>query len=312
MDYTDEGKRNQKLFAHIKLDTGFEKHVFDFVLKDDDGYKAAQYVRGLLNKTSNETLYIRALTIARRFEKNQSIWAEILYAVKSLVIKKKKVKWIFSFLNTLLNTPNFDLFNYDIKTFVYIILFYEDKPSTWYIGQIWDKPRFVWWRPYVEQAFLDNMHLIDEFSVLFSAATYFSNINYYNMLLDNIPNKSSYNDAWFYDIINRLTIYHKKIDGFYGFLTVLDLMKKYKNEFSNNEKGIDSLTDLITKENYINNDICDLYLEIITPWYHINTKIRLLDKLVDVANYEPINLELYSLTNDERYLPQTTKDIFIF
>ena len=309
MDYFEEGKKNQKDFSKFdaSVSHAFEKYVFDFVLKDKHENDAEKYVSGLLYKTKNESLYLRAVQIARRIKKNQVIWGRILYQFNILNKGNTKMKWGFSFVSTIINDITFKLNNYDIGKLVTMIYTYDGAYSGWWFTKIVEKDWFLEYNDYIKTSILK---FIDKFDRVawernISILDCFKDMYFYMELIEKTPSA-----RFFESIITSIYKYKRGIYGFLGGFTLDDLIIKYPHKFSESMTSMTFLTNLIREFHTPNTG--ELFVDLLTKTgFTEENNTMWLFKLSEI-NSNAINLKLYNLTGDEKYLPQSAKDVFLF
>ncbi len=309
MDYFEEGKKNQKDFSKFdaSVSHAFEKYVFDFVLKGKHENDVEKYVSGLLNKTKNESLYLRAIQIARRFEKNQIIWERIIYQFNILNKGNTKMKWGFSLVSTIINDNTFKLNNYAISHLVTMIYTYDGEYSGWWFTKIVEKNWFLEYKDYIKMSILKYIDKFDRVAwerniVILDC---FKDMYFYMELIEKTPSA-----RFFESIIICIYKYKRGIYGFSGGLSLDDLIIKYPHKFSESLDSMNFLSNLI-KDFYTPNT-GELFVDLLTKTGFTKESNTLwLFKLSEI-NSNAINLKLYNLTGDVKYLPQSAKDVFLF
>ena len=128
---------------------------------------------------------------------------------------------------------------------------------------------------------------------------------FYMELIEKTPSA-----RFFESIITSIYKYKRGIYGFLGGFTLDDLIIKYPHKFSESMTSMTFLTNLIREFHTPNTG--ELFVDLLTKTgFTEENNTMWLFKLSEI-NSNAINLKLYNLTGDEKYLPQSAKDVFLF
>lgn len=307
MDYYREGEKCRKDFGSINKARDFEKYVFDFVFKNAHEFNKAEFVRGLLNKTKNETLYIYATNIANRTEKNESIWSEIIAAFANLVKGKNKPQWGFSKISNWINYAKFNTHNYDVKRVVYIFLNYDGEGSSWWIKQSEKTEWFKQNKDYIKAALIEQVDTINPNKAqdLFEI---FKDMYFYRRLVEGA--KGQGNIVLFEVMLQKLSQFKREVDGFVGGFEIDDIMKSYPEKFRASVNSMNYISTLIAQ--HYTPESGKLFVDLLnTTGFKEEPQTLWLMKIKDIKSGD-VYAKLYELTQDEEYLPQEAKDLFLF
>lgn len=301
-DFYKEGKIAQKKFKKIEIADGFDKYI-DSIFKDAYDYQIEDFIRGLLDKTKNHSLFIRAFIIATDYPK-ENIWARVIQNFNQLIKGKNKPNWSFEYISSLVRHPEFKISNYHAELLVFMFFRYDDGYSGWWFGEVSDKPWFNEIKANIRNAILNVSNQLNP-KTSKGLFDHFKSMYFYKQIIENDKD-----DKFFNIIISKLVQYSKLIEGFDSFEIDL-LMTNHKDKFVNNSEVMDSLSVLLEK--YQTNNTAELFLIIIEESnFNKDDMIRWLENVLYFHNSESIRSKLYELTQDEEYLPQTAKDVFLF
>ncbi len=311
MDYYAEGEKCRKIFGNINKISDFKEYVYNIVFANANEFNKAEFVRGLLDKTKNETLFIYANGIAVKTEKSEPIWGEIFSAFNNLIKGKNKPQWAFSFLSTSLQTNDLKLNNSDVSKVVYATIHYDDTGALWWLNNSRDKTWFKTHIDTIERYVLEyaTNYQADRMNNVFSL---FSNMEFYNNLIKKIGNANGHLRL-FNEMLLAIKIQPNGIKGFSGGDTIDTIMNSYTEKFRSSAIAMDTLTDLLKNFNTLESG--RIFVDLLSKTaFKIESNVEWLRKIEDDvhdgANY--IKSTLYDYTGDEKYLPQEARDIFLF
>lgn len=301
-DFFNKGKEVQKKFKNIDIYGSFNKYVEE-VLSNAHPIEIVDFIKGMLDKTKNEVMFLYARTIAEK-QNSEYIWETIISSFNNIVKGKSKPHWAYEFVSSLLNYSNLKLFNYQASLIVTMILTYNGEYSTWFFDIMKNKTWFTELKPYLLDAVLSNLNKITPDNmkgVLHAVMDHY----FYKRILEKTEDPNM-----FAGIISEYRHNEKQIEGFIGGVDITFMLKDYETKFINNEQAMMYISTLISK--FYTIETGKLFVDILYKGSWTDTrKIMWLKKMDKIGSVE-VNTKLLELTKDMKYAPQEVRDIFMF
>jgi len=302
-EFFDKGKEVQKKFKNIDIFGEFDKYSVE-VLKYASITEILEFVKGILDKTRNEVMFIYARSIADE-QKNEYIWELLISSFNKIIKGKRKPPWSFGFVSSLIQYHDIKLLKHQAYLIVDMILTYNGEFNTYWFQTIKDKPWFDDLKPYLLKAVLDNLDKISVINikpVLNSVLEH----SFYNDIMEKTDNPKM-----FIEVLVKYRSHDKNIEGFVGGTDISYMLYKFEEKFIHNERAMTIISGLIGR-NYYTGETGKLFVDILNkhPWEK-DIKIMWLKKIQDI-NSKEVNTQLFELTGETKYIPEEVKDIFLF
>lgn len=302
-EYFDKGKEVQKKFKYHDIYGEFEKY-YEEVLSSATTAYAVEFVRGILDKTKNETMFMYARTIAE-YQNCEHIWALLISTFNSIIKGKRKPSWAYEFVSSTINYSKIKLFNYQAELLVTMILTYNNEYMTWWFKPMKDRPWFDELKPYMLTALLGHLDKISSENM----KTVLNEIKEQTFYFDVM--RKTKDPKMFSEVLLKYKDYEFDIEGFIGGIDITYMLKEFEDKFINNESAMMYISSIIRK-NYYTSETGKLFVDILEkgPW--VDTRKTMWLKKIDHIGSIEVNLKLLELTGDIRYAPEEAKNIFLF
>lgn len=306
MDFYSDGQNAKKLFKKIDDERAFHMHITTIFKENKNVYEAYDFLRGFLHNTKSHISFLFAIKVAEMdmFRSNsETLWGYILLSFNALIKSKNKPKWAYSVVNNILRTSSLKLFNYDIEKLVYLVFKYDDKYSDWWFDYIKLLPWFGKNKQFFKDAILTHKDNLDIFSIS-RILQLFPDLYFYKNLMQGK------NILLLTSILSFISVSKINIESFYKSKSVNELITDFEDRIVDNQTALFNMADIIKK--YNDQDTIKLFLQLVEKSkVDVKNKIEIL-KVISSLDYKEVNIMLFSLTKDEKYLTQEVVDIFIF
>lgn len=264
-------------------------------------HQVEDFIRELLNKTSNHSNWISAIKIART-QNLTSTWKVIIFELLKLTKKKTVPNWAYGVLSSI--SEDVKMEGYDLKH-LFKVYFQSDNEYLIFKNII---PKGSYSARDISNAFRDNISYMNKdtmINIVSNILTDWFEITYFLKDISDIIDRryvvtKLLNTLMLTDRINFLT---------YFFLD--DFMIEFKDLFTTVEI-VDNLSYVVKKK--FGPKSIDIFVDIVQNSGLSNDIANVVyDRLYKVnQNNENMNSELFKLTNDDKFLPDTVKDVFLF
>ena len=303
MNFREKGKLAKVKFSNINNINKFDRYI-DRLFVDAYTHQAIEFISSMLNRSSNQTLFLCAIKIAAKFDNPPDIWGLIITEFNGLIKGKNKPTWTNNFVHTMMTYDKFSLYNYQMESLVYLMLKYDEQYSAYWLETISKKPWFSKNEYSIKTAFLKYVDKLDPIQI-YPLFKYFKDYYFYKELI-----KGSKNPKMIGEVLKHLSTFKMDVTMFFGGETLDELMVEFKDKLKNDPFVFAHLNKLAAE--FYTEKTGKLFVELMDESIK-NTELKkdLLLKIQHIKSPE-VNGKLFELTGDEEYLPQEAKEIFLF
>lgn len=289
------------LAVKIKKTTDWtERNKLVSTIPTEFPHQIEAFIREILNKTTNHSNWITAINLARE-QNNTSVWSTIIFELMKLTKKKNQPTWTFSVLSSIATDVIVESYNLKHLFKAYI----QGDNSYFIFSFIIPSGKFT--DGDISKALRENVNIMSDATmekVVVSVLSDWFEITYFLKAISSIDRRRYMSTKLLQSLIgsHSLEIAYYNVD---------DFMKEFKDLFTTPEI-INYLVYLIVKKS--GPDTVDIFLDMISNLELNNNFLEsIYTRLYSITeNNETLNSELFKISDDDKYLPATVKDVFLF